>query len=118
MIDRGNRVGTWINRLVAAMALSILLTGCDTTQALYEVTGKPIKLATGKGPTLKQVRAAITGALGEKNWRIDEARRGHIVATHAKPNKSATVAIRFSTKAYSINYVDSTNFAYDEKQDT
>lgn len=103
--------------LIASMlSLCLVLAACARTQPIYNVTEAHVITTSSDAPNLDQVRSAIITACREKEWIVDTAVDGLIVATAHVRQHTAVVDIRYSPTSYSITYKDSDTLLYDGEQ--
>jgi hypothetical protein len=82
------------------------------TAALLNYEDVPIETGSGKPLGLEQIRKAIITGAGTRNW-VSSVKPGNIVQlTYNRGKHTAVVAVKYSAKSYSINYVDSTELNY------
>lgn len=96
--------------LVALVAIAALATAC--TAQVSQVENAPVTSTTGN-VTMEQVRNAIIQSGVSLGWQMKEVEPGHIVGTLFLRNHMAQVDIPYNTKAYSIQYKNSSNLKYD-----
>lgn len=96
-------------RLFLPLALAAgLLVGC-AHPPVYEVVAHPIPDAA-RHLSLEQIEALIVEAGHVRQWQIEPAGPGHLVARQIHPKYSAIVDIYFDQKTYRIAYQASTGF--------
>ena len=95
--------------LVAGL-LVLLLAACSSP--LFEIRDNPIETGTDAPVTTDQVGDAIMEAGKGLGWRMASTKSGEVTGTYANAKQSATVAIPYTTKTYSILYKNSSNFKY------
>jgi len=91
--------------------LLVLVLGACSSQ-LFEVRDNPIETGTDASVTMDQVGDAIMEAGKGLGWKMAAAKKGEISGTYSNAKQSATVAIPYTTKTYSILYKNSSNFKY------
>jgi hypothetical protein len=106
-----------MHRLAVLALVLVMLVGCDTSQAIYNISGKPILVSAGEDPTDAQLRSTIIRTLAGKRWVIKETGSGLIETTTSRGERSATILVTYSTKAYSIRYKDSANFEFNANKE-
>ena len=96
----------FIRQLAVVSIAMLVLSGCARERPIYEVENQPIPQLT---PPLSpaQVEARIIEAGKRDNWRIRSIGPGHLEGLTRWSRHSATVAIDYSAKAYSIRYKSS-----------
>ena len=95
--------------LVAGL-LVLLLAACSST--LFEIRDNPIETGTEGPVSMNQIGDAITEAGKGLGWKMASTKNGELSATYSNAKQSATVAIPYTTKTYSILYKNSSNFKY------
>jgi hypothetical protein len=105
--------------VVLMCAAIIVAAGCAGAQ-VYNLSNVPVAPIGGKEPTLDEVTKAIMRAAARTTpaWRMKVINPGQIRAMLFIRQFTATVDIKYTTKSYSITYVDSTNLKYDAKDKT
>ena len=93
------------------IGLALLLGACSSP--LFEIRDNPIETGTEGPVTMDQVGSAIMEAGKGLGWKMSTTKKGEIGGTYSNSKQSATVAIPYSTKNYSILYKNSSNFKYD-----
>jgi len=99
-------------RVLIACAVLAVFVGCRTG-TIYNVVDSPVMTASGKEPTLGEVRKAIVEAGVGLNWTMAESKPGNIIGTLNVRSHQAVVDIKYNTKKYSIMYKSSMNLKYD-----
>jgi len=97
---------------ILSVALALVLAGCNTIQPIKNISNAPVT-SSKTDPTLDEVREAIKRAGIALGWGMKETSPGNIVATLILRTHTAVVQIKYDTKAYSIEYSDSTDLKYD-----
>jgi hypothetical protein len=92
--------------LCASVAANAACMRCDP---IYNVADAPVTSASGKALTNDQVKQAIIRAGAALGWVMKEAGPGKLTANLAVRKHTAEIEIPYSSKAYSINYKNSTN---------
>lgn len=100
-----------MRRCLLLTSVLILLASCQTVP-VYTVENAEIFTASGKKPTLAQVRTAIRRAAVSKTWKVKELNPNTLVARVGKKTIAVVVTIEFTTDRYSIKYRDSKNLSY------
>ncbi len=90
--------------------LVVLLEACSAP--LFEIRDNPIEAGTDGPVTMEQVGEAIMEGGKGLGWKMTSTKKGEIAGTYSTPKQSATVAIPYTTKTYSILYKNSSNFKY------
>lgn len=90
--------------------LVLVLGACSST--LFEIRDNPIETGTEGPVTMNQIGDAITEAGKGLGWKMATTKNGEISGTYSNAKQSATVAIPYTTKTYSILYKNSSNFKY------
>ena len=90
--------------------LVLALGACSST--LFEIRDNPIETGTEGPVTMHQIGDAITEAGKGLGWKMATTKNGEISGTYSNAKQSATVAIPYTTKTYSILYKNSSNFKY------
>lgn len=101
-----------ILKVFMLVAVVVAFAGCRTAP-VYNVDHASVVSATGKTLQMKQVREAIIRAGGGLGWVMQEDKPGHVVGTLHLRTHMAKVGITYTTKYYSIDYLDSENLNYD-----
>ena len=101
------------NLILAAILvpLMVVFTGCGA-ENVRNVSNAPVQTSS-KSISLDKVTKAIQSAGSTLGWSVRLVKPGHIDATIHLRKHMAKVAIKYSTKSYSITYVDSENLNYD-----
>lgn len=73
----------------------------------------PIPVPDGVGAA--KVEQIIGSALTARNWRIVKHVPGEIDATYDPRSFSVTIAVHYDPQKIQLNYVDSSNLRYEEK---
>lgn len=100
-----------MRRFIALTSVLFLLAACQTVP-VYTVENADIFTASGKKPTLAQVRKAVIQGAVSKTWSIKELNSNTIVARLDHKKLEAVVTIKYSPQQYSIRYRDSRNLTY------
>src|SRR5688572_6298961 len=90
-------------------AASLTTNACMRCDPIYNVADAPVTSASGKALTNDQVKQAIIRAGAALGWVMKEAGPGKLTANLAVRKHTAEIEIPYSSKAYSINYKNSTN---------
>ncbi len=98
----------------------------STLQPVINYENQAIRPASGKTPSMAQVKAAIEKAAKapipsarNQSWELKEVAAGMLVATlNVRGKHTVMVTIAFSPNAYSVNYKDSINMHYAPIADT
>ena len=100
-----------MNKTVGTMTVLLLLivVGCASTAPVLNI--KDASVPTNHTP--EAVRQAIVAAGAERGWLIRDNGAGHLRGTLHVRTHDAEVDITYSSAAYSITYVSSTNLNYD-----
>ena len=64
--------------------------------------------------TAEQVSKAVSSALSARGWSAQKAEGNKIRATYTRGSHSATISVTYTAKAYSIQYLDSSNLKYSQ----
>ena len=100
---------------LAVLAVALALGAC-TSAPIRNVTETPVVTGTGKPATVEQVRGAIVRAGNGLGWVMTPNDPGLVSGRLALRGHVAVVDVRYSPKAYSITYKDSTNLNYRDGQ--
>jgi len=103
--------------LMIAAVLSMMFLGCGAAQ-VYNVNNNAIEGVSDKQVSLSDVEKAILRAGGGLGWVMKKTKDGQIQGTLTLRTHVAVVAIKYNTKEYSINYVDSTKLDYNPAENT
>jgi hypothetical protein len=90
--------------------LVVLLAACSSP--LFEIRDNPIEAGTDAPVSMNQVGDAIMEAGKGLGWKMASTKNGEVTGTYSNAKQSATVAIPYTTKTYSILYKNSSNFKY------
>jgi hypothetical protein len=82
------------------------------TAALLNYEDLPVESATGKPLNLEQVRKAIITGAATRQWAASVKPGNVVQLTYNRGKFTGIVAVKYTTKTYSIHYVDSTNLNY------
>ena len=96
--------------LLFAGLFVVLLEACSAP--LFEIRDNPIETGTDAPVITDQVGNAIMEAGKGLGWKMASVKTGEISGTYSNAKQSATVAIPYTTKTYSILYKNSSNFKY------
>jgi hypothetical protein len=90
------------------------LLGCNTTPIqIVSYEDQPIKRISSHGVSIEEIEIDIRMAAARAGWDITPAESPkRMIATRIDGNTSATVAIDFDLRMYSIRYKDSTGLGY------
>ncbi|OLU33175.1 hypothetical protein BVH03_05145 [Pseudomonas sp. PA15(2017)] len=96
------------NRFALLAALLLGITAC---------TSKPVLNITSSAPPAvvkdeDDMRRAILTALQRRQWTVERADRGQIMALITRRSHQAEITIPYSASGYSIRYRDSHNLDY------
>ena len=108
-----------LNRiLLAGLCALAMSTGAFArgTVAVMNVENTEVTSPGDKPLTAEQVSKAIYSALGARGWNAQKAEGDKIKATYTRGGHSATIAVTYSAKSYSIQYVDSSNLKYSQEK--
>ncbi len=92
-------------KLFISVLLTLLLVGCGRVQPVLNVENTPVAYDLQNN----QVKAAIVKAATDRGWMIKESNPGELIATISVRTHSAEVKIPYSSKYYSIIYLNSVN---------
>jgi hypothetical protein len=102
--------------LGCAMLLAVPLAHAQRTEPIVNYENMEILPASGKTPSLTEVKAAIERAANTARgeaWEIAEVAPGKLVGTlNVQGKHSIRVNIVFNQSAYSVTYKDSVNMNY------
>jgi len=103
-----------LSRILFCLALlaAALPAGAARTAALLNYEELPVQTADGKALTLEQVRKAIIAGAATRQWAASVQPNNVVQLTYSRGKHTAVVAVKYSTKTYSIHYVDSTDLNY------
>ncbi|WP_341675566.1 hypothetical protein [Niveibacterium sp. SC-1] len=97
-------------------ALVLMLAACVTDPVL-NVQDQLVPTRNGGGElSLAEIERAIVAGAQKKGWLCRSVQPGLVEASITVRNHSAAVQIPYSTRAYSIRYVSSSNLDYDGSQ--
>jgi len=103
--------------LAIVAGLSMMFFGCGAAQ-IYNVNNNAIEGASDTQVSSSDVEKAILRAGGGLGWVMKKVKDGQIQGTLTLRTHVAIVSIKYNTKEYSINYVDSTNLDYNAAANT
>jgi hypothetical protein len=90
------------------LASSMVLAACGGGLVpVHNIQNAPIIAARGQAPNTQEVRDAIMRALVSRGWQVDREGPDGVVATMVTRGNSATVLVRYDSRAFSISYLDS-----------
>jgi len=109
-----------IVKVIVSTGLAILMmTGCSRTAPLVNVNESAVvPMDSSKPVTNDQVRSAIIRAGIGLGWSMQKVKDGELKATLYLRSHVAAVRIPYNTKAYSIEYISSSNLKYNEDKKT
>ena len=103
--------------LAIAAVMSVMFLGCGAAQ-VYNVNNNAIEGVSDKKVSATDVEKAILRAGGGLGWVMKKTKDGQIQGTLTLRKHIAVVSVKYNTKEYSINYVDSTNLDYNAAENT
>jgi hypothetical protein len=77
------------------------------------VTYQDVVVQSDKALTLEQVKKAILQAASQRHWTASERDKNRIRLSYSRGKHSAVIDVAYTSKKYSILYVDSTNLNYE-----
>jgi hypothetical protein len=86
----------------------VMVAGCRTAP-IYNVTDAPVVVAAGKQATMSDVKNAIFRAGNRLGWQMTDTAPGVIKARIELRAHTATAEVKYTTTAFSIQYLDSSN---------
>ena len=98
-----------LSRALLAAAVLVLVAACSAP--VHNVVSEP--LLSQRDVTLEEVKQAIITAGTGLGWKMMPQEDGRITGQLDIRTHVAIVDITYSSKAFSITYVDSTNLKYD-----
>lgn len=98
-------------KILVALGVLLLVTGC-TSRPILNIADAPIVTTGGKQLTIDQVRDAIVSAGNGQGWTMTPVLPGLVSGRLNLRDHVAVVDVRFTPKAFSIIYKDSTNLHY------
>ena len=107
----------WSGILVACLVL-VAIIGCRGGGQIYNINNAPVQTASGKEPSLEDVQKAIIAAGVGLGWQMAISKPGEIIGTLNVRSHQAVVKIPYTTKNFSILYLDSNNLKYDAEGQT
>jgi hypothetical protein len=99
---------------VFSLAFAAFATGCMNAP-IMEVTDAPVE-TVGRPATLADVEKAIIRAGSKNGWRMSSVKPGLAVGTYTQRERTVTIEVPYTAKAYSIKYKDSVNMDYNGSQ--
>lgn len=100
----------------AAVAVFLLLTGFGSGAPIYNVLSSPIP--PNPAATMENIQKAVMRAGLTLGWQIAPKGPGQIEGVLILRKHRAVVDITYDTKSFNINYKDSANLDYSEKDKT
>ncbi|ASK54034.1 hypothetical protein CEQ48_04425 [Vibrio tarriae] len=97
-------------KIIISFCLTLLLVGCGRLQPIMQVENTPINYDLQS----KQVKSAILLAATNRGWVVNEVAPGVLSAKLHVRSHFAEVKIPYSTKYYSVLYVQSENLKADD----
>lgn len=97
---------------VAIIVCGFALAGCRSSTPVYNVKDSLVQ-GYDKKLSQAQVEKAIIDAASGLKWQLKKVKPGLILATVLSRGHSAVIEIKYSDKAYSIDYKSSENLNYD-----
>ncbi|GGO65937.1 hypothetical protein [Bowmanella pacifica] len=92
-------------KFYALACMLVLLSGCGTSQYIYNVSGKQLQV----NASLEKMEEAILDAAAFKRWAVKEKYSGHIILEINVRKHYASVNVDYDKTGYSIRYLDSFN---------
>jgi hypothetical protein len=102
-----------IKLTILAIILMLTATGCGSTKIVNVPPQNVVKQMS-----LKSMHDAIYRAGVSRGWTMADVSPGVLHATYARRGFTVTIAVTFSSTAYSINYVSSQGLNYDPDSET
>jgi hypothetical protein len=100
-------------RAMMVALLAAVLTGCfGRLQPVYNVNDMAVPVAL-QDASASKIELIIKTAVTGRGWRVQDVSPGVIKATLKQRTHEAVVDIKYSNKAYSIDYVSSQDLLYD-----
>lgn len=99
-------------KLASVFLVVAVLSACAA--GVQNVSKEPFPANADK-LSLAEIEETIVEAATSREWIVQREGQGHLTATYAPRTHSATVAIYFDQKQFSIVYADSTNLQYNGK---
>jgi hypothetical protein len=90
-----------MNKIFALLVATFILAGCMPNQPLYNVEDHAIPTAARDLP-VDRIGELIIEAGQKRNWTMEKAGTGHLVATQINDKYEAVVDIFFDQKSYRI----------------
>ncbi|MCV4284438.1 hypothetical protein [Pseudomonas capsici] len=102
-----------INRIVALMALALLITGC-TSKPVYNAKEN---FSSEMGFSNEQMSRAIVTALNDRQWTVQSIKPGMIkAAITVRGRHHAEIDIPYTPTSFEIDYRSSTGLDYKDGQ--
>ncbi len=104
--------------ICAGAALALALPPAAQARSAPIATFDDVAIATSDGRklTLEQVQRAVVRAASSRKWTASAPKPNVVRARYTKGRHTAVVDVVFTTKSYSIKYVDSTDLNYSEAE--
>lgn len=96
---------------ILIVGLALMLGAC-TVRPVYNTEPRPIPVSAQTLP-LETIERVIIEAGSQRGWRFTRAAPGHLLATYARNEWSATANVFFDQRTYRITYKESTNLGAD-----
>lgn len=102
--------------LLLSCALFVNSALARSVTPIDQLDNLPITSASGKSIKSQDVEQAIITAAGINQWTIDKREPGELTATLNVRNKhSISVKIPYTAETYSLQYLNSSNMKYENK---
>jgi hypothetical protein len=96
------------------IAVFLILFALPVLAGRQIVLSDPPPIDVPAGMTSDQVMNAIIAGMDKRHWTVESSKAGELVAVQAPRDVMVKVKIVYDTKSVSINYLDSSNFLYEE----
>lgn len=95
------------------LSVILVLASCNHPIPVLNIVNEPIVTASGKTPSIEQIKQVIRKGVISKTWSVDEISDKEIKAHFSKGSKIARITIVFDEAEYSIRYISSEKLLYD-----
>ena len=103
--------------LMIAAGLSVIFLGCGPV-SVQNFNNMSVEDVVNKDASTVEVEKAIIRAGTGLGWVMKKMNDGNIQGTLVLRKHEAVVAIKYNSKEYSINYIDSKNLDYNPGENT
>jgi len=100
-----------MKRVFLLASVLFLLAAC-AGKPIYNVDRASVATSSGATPSMADVRGAIIRAANSKHWTTKDIDTTHLLVTHVRNKRMASVVVEYSTTFFSITYKDSRKLKY------